>query len=370
MPKVPREIKADVPFKELNAGDTKNALYNLLYELESGGTFATSGVYAEAPLPGLSLTGFGEIPLPLAERDACAILKKQAAINQGHIPTDKGAVGRLSICLPSKHLGGDLHARYGDKTKKVTTGPFSAFSYSYIAWYTNVTYEVKAVHSGYRLTLEYDIYQNSVEKSTVENLYSQKSKLKDLVTAWNNNVNKDKDKATRKSDHPTLLAYICDHEPRDEEALSIGLLQGQDLQRAQCLKEICVETGIGLYRAHLERTQSGFCDSHYGDENNEYHEIEHEDADSILLINMVHLNGSHVANSIAISEYDNFVQSDPFDNGPDKEDFDSQHGRVTHYYRMTVLVMIADMCKSEWLPEDKKGGRTKRKRKMEVIELE
>ena len=83
MPKVPREIKADVPFKDLNAGDTKNALYNLLYELESGGTFATSGVYAEAPLPGLSLTGFGEIPLPLAERDACAILKKQAAINQG-----------------------------------------------------------------------------------------------------------------------------------------------------------------------------------------------------------------------------------------------------------------------------------------------
>ena len=127
------------------------------------------------------------------------------------------------------------------------------------------------------------MYQISVEQSTVENLYSQKSKLKDLVTAWNNNVNKDKDKATRKSDYPTLLAYICDHEPRDEEALSVGLLQGQDLQRSQCLKEICVETGIGLYLAHLERTQSGFCDSHYGDENNEYHEIEHKDADSILL---------------------------------------------------------------------------------------
>ena len=208
------------------------------------------------------------------------------------------------------------------------------------ARYTNVTYEVKAVHSGYRLTLEYDIYQDSVEKSTVENLYSQKSKLKDLDTAWNNNVKKDKEKATLKSDYPTLLAYICDHEPRDEEALSFGLLQAQDLQRAHCLKEICVETGIGLYLAHLERTHSGFCGSHYGDETNEYHEIGHEDADSILLINMVHLNGSRVANSIAISEYDNFVQSDPFDNGPDKEDFDSQHGRVTHYYRMTVRLQV------------------------------
>ena len=46
--------------------------------MNSGGTFATSGIYAEAPLPGLSLTGFGEIPLPLTERDTCAIIKKQA----------------------------------------------------------------------------------------------------------------------------------------------------------------------------------------------------------------------------------------------------------------------------------------------------
>lgn len=82
MPNAPREIKADVPFKDLDPDSTKNALYNLLDEMESGGTFATSGVYAKAPLPGLSLTGYGEIPLPLVERDACVIIKKQAEIEK------------------------------------------------------------------------------------------------------------------------------------------------------------------------------------------------------------------------------------------------------------------------------------------------
>lgn len=84
MPNVPEKSKQTCPSKDLNAGDTKTALYTLLYELESGCTCATSGLYAEAPLPGLLLTGSAEITLPLAERDACAILKKQAAINQGH----------------------------------------------------------------------------------------------------------------------------------------------------------------------------------------------------------------------------------------------------------------------------------------------
>ena len=53
----------------------------------------------------------------------CALL-----IQLSSVPKDEETVGRLSICLPSKHLGGDLHASYCEKTKKVTTGPFSAFS--------------------------------------------------------------------------------------------------------------------------------------------------------------------------------------------------------------------------------------------------
>lgn len=73
----------DVPLDTLEARDIKNHLYYLLGNLESGDAFATSGVHSKAPLPDLSLHGFGRIPLPLAERDADAICREPTDVDQG-----------------------------------------------------------------------------------------------------------------------------------------------------------------------------------------------------------------------------------------------------------------------------------------------
>lgn len=84
-----RQARADVPFKDLkarntqNARDIKKALHNLLENIESGGSFATSGVYSEAPLPDLVFEGFGSIPLPLVERDADALCKERTEDGKG-----------------------------------------------------------------------------------------------------------------------------------------------------------------------------------------------------------------------------------------------------------------------------------------------
>lgn len=64
-----------------NAQDTKNALYDLLENIESGGAFATYGVFFEAPLPDLVLKGYG--PIPLAQRDADALCKERTEDNKG-----------------------------------------------------------------------------------------------------------------------------------------------------------------------------------------------------------------------------------------------------------------------------------------------
>ena len=64
----------------------KKALSDLL--IESAGSFPTSGVYSEAPLPDLVLEGFGPIPLPLAERDADALCKKPTKGDEGKGSTE------------------------------------------------------------------------------------------------------------------------------------------------------------------------------------------------------------------------------------------------------------------------------------------
>ena len=66
------------PSKTLIRKKQKNAFHNLLDKMESGGTLATSGVYTEAPLLGLSLIEFGDVPMPLTEHDACAIITHKA----------------------------------------------------------------------------------------------------------------------------------------------------------------------------------------------------------------------------------------------------------------------------------------------------
>ena len=59
------------------APDIKTALCNLLNRFEGGGSFATGGLYSEAPLPDLFLEGYGSIPLPLAERDVEGICRER-----------------------------------------------------------------------------------------------------------------------------------------------------------------------------------------------------------------------------------------------------------------------------------------------------
>ena len=91
-----------------------------------------------------------------------------------------------------------------------------------------------------------------------------------------------------------------------------------------------------MYIANLDRTHSGFCDYHpsyYGGD--DHHYIETDDEDSITLTKVVEVSGRTVVTGTAIVE-ENFLQSEPFDDDPDDEDFDENHGLVTHYYRKTV----------------------------------
>lgn len=56
--------------------DVKGKICEFLDGIESGCSFATSGVFAQAPLPDLHLDGYGPIPLPLAHRDVNNICRE------------------------------------------------------------------------------------------------------------------------------------------------------------------------------------------------------------------------------------------------------------------------------------------------------
>lgn len=72
-----------------DASDIEIPLCKFLNGIESGGSFATTGVYSQAPLPDLFLQGYGPIPLPLAQRGFDEICEEQTEDHTGkrHVET-------------------------------------------------------------------------------------------------------------------------------------------------------------------------------------------------------------------------------------------------------------------------------------------
>lgn len=202
--------------------------------------------------------------------------------------------------------------------------------------YTGTTHEVEPLQSGYRLTLEYDLVSTNGETlRPIETLYSHQTKLQDLLVAW-------KDKAKGRTDYPTLLAYLCDSE-YTSNTLSLSTLEGNDRLRAESLKDICSQIGVGLYLANLRRTRSGYSESfanHYG---NSDHGIDSEDENYIDMEEIFDIDGNSVA-ELQIDEEEHFIQSDPFDDvDPAEEDYDEDHGYKTEVYRATVSAILVPL---------------------------
>ncbi len=257
--------------------------------------------------------------------------------------------GTLVICLPSKHEGGDVVASHCGQSK--TFQSHSTFYHSYIAWYADVMHEVKPITSGYRLVLVYNLIQRSIGPiQSAATLAKEKKELSSILASWSRGF------AKESSEAPEFLAYQLDHEYTDA-SLCFQSLKGLDKVKAEYLREICPQVGVGFYLASMERTEYGPCEDDYQEHGygygyDEYEEDEEEIGnsganhtleevlqESIQLKRMIDLDGSLIARDISI-EVEDIVQEEPFARDPDKEDFEDYTGNAgasaTHFYHDTV----------------------------------
>ena len=248
--------------------------------------------------------------------------------------------------------------------------------------HTDAIIELKPLDSGHRLMLEYDLVLPSPAKlPSLAEINGEKGILRDVLATWNSAVTKDC--TTQNLSFPTLLAHVCDS-IYNSQYLNLNMLQGNDQFRAAYLRDLCASFDMGLYIANLDRTLTGFCED-YHDDDDYYMGV--EDEDSIVLTKVVDHYGNTLTIDLAIEFEDNFVASDPFDEGPDSQDNDRNHGLVTYHYRRTVslrsglalaeanllqvLVLIPSAAKAEWFPVESHEKRpNKRKRSVESTDDE
>ena len=202
--------------------------------------------------------------------------------------------------------------------------------------YADVTHEVKAVTSGYRLVLTYNLIDLSqgLQRSAAM-LSREKRMLKGIISSWTRSVEGPASKA------PHFLAYKLDHKYTDAN-LRFRSLKGLDKVKADYFREVCAGANAGFFLASMERKVMGSCEEYHSRyRTQKMHALDDVVLDSIELKRMIDLNGSVLAREISIDGTD-IVQRDPFARDPDKEDFAGYTGNegasATQFYHDTVSI--------------------------------
>lgn len=183
------------------------------------------------------------------------LLYEKGSLFKRHKDSEKapGMIGSLVICLPSKHEGGQVHLSHAGKDYVYATGPNSASDLTALAWYSDVTHEIKEVTAGHRLVLTYNIIQKAGPGRSAGFFMQQQAQLREKIARWS-------------SDFPDLsrLVYFLDHK-YSQSSLTQNNLKGRDRAVFQVLQHVSLETGIYLFLSNVTKTESDG-DGWYNDE--------------------------------------------------------------------------------------------------------
>ncbi|KAH8744688.1 hypothetical protein F5883DRAFT_654985 [Diaporthe sp. PMI_573] len=126
---------------------------------------------------------------------------------------------------------------------ELSTAETSAYNSYYLAWYADVTHEIKPVQTGYRWALTYNLiidYEDSRLSASV--LDSQIQSLVEALSPWET-----------LQYPPDFLVYPLDHQYTLRN-LRLPSLKGLDYQRARCLADSCDRHGeFYLFLAQLDK---------------------------------------------------------------------------------------------------------------------
>ncbi|KAF2670498.1 hypothetical protein BT63DRAFT_454687 [Microthyrium microscopicum] len=226
------------------------------------------------------------------------LLYETGAFFKPHKDTEKvlGMFGTLVVCLPSKHTGGEVHVSHAGSTKIFKTAPRSTFDFSTLAWYSDVTHEIKPVESGYRLVLTYNLIQSAsgISKSSAGLMLKQDILTQRVLAGWHDHFSSNQQ------------IYILDHQ-YSQESLKLQSLKGRDKAVVQQLKTVSSVKGFYIFLATLDHWHI----EDYGDDD--------DLGDDTTLKNIRTLTGVPVTDKVSV-EIEDILQDEPFQRTPDSEE--------------------------------------------------
>lgn len=198
-------------------------------------------------------------------------------------------IGTLVISLPSKHEGGEVYLSHSNRRHAFATSDFSSFDLTALAWYSDVTHEIKPLSSGYRLVITYNLLQHGGSHPSAGIFVEQQAQLQVLLQKW-----------TSSFQSKTRVIYRLDYK-YSQSSLSIQNMKGRDAQLIRCLDQACQQTGFYIFLALMTKTEGCEDDDYYGG----------YDEDSLQLDHVTSLDGSHITGSVDV-EMSEILGPDPY----------------------------------------------------------
>lgn len=171
------------------------------------------------------------------------LLYEKGSFFKRHKDSEKapGMIGTLSICLPSRHEGGEVHLSHAGKDHVFDTGKHNLFDISALAWYADVTHEIKPVQNGHRLALIYNIIKiGSAGPNSAALFEKQDARINNALARL------------LSSNNPRRILYFLEHK-YSQANLCLDHLKGRDRAVAQSVEKACANNGCRLFLCNYEK---------------------------------------------------------------------------------------------------------------------
>ncbi|KAI1121317.1 hypothetical protein F5Y10DRAFT_256528 [Nemania abortiva] len=241
------------------------------------------------------------------------LLYEKGSFFKRHKDSEKapGMIATMSICLPSRYKGGEVHLSHAGKNRVFDTSQ-SLFDISALAWYADVTHEIKPIVEGHRLVLIYNIIYTGDGATSAGFFVKQNQTLQKAIVKLN-----------RLSPAPKRLLYFLEHK-YSQASLRIDQLKGRDRAVGQTLQGACTNNGWYMFLCNVTKRKSGGFVGYYP---NGYYDYDdgYDKGPELSIDTVATCDGRVVASEVELKKAD-ILGPDPYDDR--SADSDSEGGET------------------------------------------
>lgn len=266
---------------------------------------------------------------------------------------EKGMFGTLVVELPSQHTGGELLVSFGGKTETVSFTGNDPYQLGYAAFYADCEHEIKPVTSGYRISLVYNLVQQSRGKRIAPAFIGNYADELAVILC---------DHQEDESAEPAIILLGHQYTP---ENFSVSSLKLDDRSKAEALLLAAEKCGfyaklclVTSYLAGAPDSGSGYMD--YDDDDFEDAGME-EVYDESLTIEHWAVSDIPALSNISFEEEDLFTSFPLNDGDPIVKESTGYMGNygpdLMHWYHYGAVMIWSKEANARLLVEQKSNSR-------------